>query len=212
HCNAGGLATAGIGTALGIVCAARDAGKKIAVWADETRPVLQGARLTAWEMKRARIPVTVITDNMAGALMWRGVIDAVIVGTDRTAAIGDVANKIGTYSVAVLAAHHGVPFYVAAPVSSIDLACKTGEQIPIEERAAAEVTHVGGKQITPAGVKVWNPAFDVTPHDLVTAIVTENGVARPPYTQSLAKMVRGGVGEAPARAPSVERKSRRSRS
>ncbi|MFM7141114.1 MAG: S-methyl-5-thioribose-1-phosphate isomerase, partial [Alphaproteobacteria bacterium] len=199
HCNAGGLATAGIGTALGIVCAARDAGKKIAVWADETRPVLQGARLTAWEMKRARIPVTVITDNMAGALMRRGVIDAVIVGTDRTAANGDVANKIGTYSVAVLAAHHGVPFYVAAPVSSIDLACKTGEQIPIEERAAAEVTHVGGKQITPAGVKVWNPAFDVTPHDLVTAIVTENGVARPPYTQSLAKMVRGGGTEAPAR-------------
>ena len=198
HCNAGGLATAGIGTALGIVCAAHDAGKKISVYADETRPVLQGARLTAWEMKRAKIPVTVITDNMAGALMRRGVVDAVIVGTDRTAANGDVANKLGTYSVAVLAAHHGVPFYVAAPVSSIDLACKTGEQIPIEERAASEVTHINGKAITPSGVKVWNPAFDVTPHDLVTAIVTENGVARPPYTQSLAKMVRGTTGEAPA--------------
>ncbi len=213
HCNAGGLATAGIGTALGIVCAARDAGKKIAVWADETRPVLQGARLTAWEMKRARIPVTVITDNMAGALMRRGIIDAVIVGTDRTAANGDVANKIGTYSVAVLAAHHGVPFYVAAPVSSIDLSCKTGEQIPIEERAAAEVTHVGGKQVTPGGVKVWNPAFDVTPHDLVTAIVTENGVARPPYTQSLAKMVKGGAAEAPVREPaSAAPRKRRTRS
>jgi len=212
HCNAGGLATAGIGTALGIVCAARDAGKKIAVWADETRPVLQGARLTAWEMKRARIPVTVITDNMAGALMRRGVIDAVVVGTDRTAANGDVANKIGTYSVAVLAAHHGVPFYVAAPVSSIDLSCKTGDQIPIEERAASEVTHVGGKPIVPGGVKVWNPAFDVTPHDLVTAIVTENGVARPPYTQSLARMVRGGSAEGPSREPGVERRKRRTRS
>ncbi|MBU6282285.1 S-methyl-5-thioribose-1-phosphate isomerase [bacterium] len=209
HCNAGGLATAGIGTALGIVCAARDAGKKIAVWADETRPVLQGARLTAWEMKRARIPVTVITDNMAGALMRRGLIDAVVVGTDRTAANGDVANKIGTYSVAVLAAHHGVPFYVAAPVSSIDLSCKTGEQIPIEERAAAEVTHVGGKAMVPGGVKVWNPAFDVTPHDLVTAIVTENGVARPPYTQSLAKMVRGVVSEVPAREPAAAARTRR---
>ena len=212
HCNAGGLATAGIGTALGIVCAARDAGKKIAVWADETRPVLQGARLTAWEMKRARIPVTVITDNMAGALMRRGIIDAVVVGTDRTAANGDVANKIGTYSVAVLAAHHGVPFYVAAPVSSIDLSCKTGDQIPIEERAASEVTHVGGKPIVPGGVKVWNPAFDVTPHDLVTAIVTENGVARPPYTQSLARMVRGGSTEGPSREPGVERRKRRTRS
>jgi methylthioribose-1-phosphate isomerase len=191
HCNAGGLATAGIGTALGVICAARDAGKKVSVYADETRPVLQGARLTAWELKRERIPVTVITDNMAAAAMRQGKIDAVIVGTDRTAANGDVANKIGTYGVAVLAAHHGIPFYVAAPVSSIDLSCRTGDQIPIEERNAAEVTHVNGKPITPSGVKVWNPAFDVTPHELVTAIITENGVARAPYARSLASLVRG---------------------
>jgi methylthioribose-1-phosphate isomerase len=191
HCNAGGLATAGVGTALGVITAARDAGKKVVVYADETRPVLQGARLTAWELKRERIPVTVITDGMAGSLMRQGKIDAVIVGTDRTAANGDVANKIGTYSVAVLAAHHRIPFYVAAPVSSIDLSCKTGEQIPIEERAAAEVTHVNGKSIVPTGVKVWNPAFDVTPHELVTAIVTENGVAKPPFWRSLPRLVRG---------------------
>jgi methylthioribose-1-phosphate isomerase len=191
HCNAGGLATAGIGTALGVICAARDAGKKISVYADETRPVLQGARLTAWELKRERIPVTVITDGMAGALMRKGMIDAVIVGTDRTAANGDVANKIGTYGVAVLAAHHDIPFYVAAPVSSIDLSCKNGGQIPIEERSPAEVTSINGKSIVPTGVKVWNPAFDVTPHELVTAIVTENGVARPPYGRSLARVVRG---------------------
>jgi methylthioribose-1-phosphate isomerase len=191
HCNAGGLATAGIGTALGVICAARDAGKKISVYADETRPVLQGARLTAWELKRERIPVTLITDGMAGSLMRQGKVDAVVVGTDRTAANGDVANKIGTYSVAVLAAHHGVPFYVAAPISSIDLSCRSGEQIPIEERSPTEVTHVNGKPIAPAGVKVWNPAFDVTPHDLVTAIITENGVARPPYRSSLRRLVRG---------------------
>lgn len=191
HCNAGGLATAGFGTALGIVVAARDAGKKVSVYADETRPWLQGARLTAWEMKREKIPVTVITDGMAGALMRQGLVDAVIVGTDRTAANGDVANKIGTYSVAVLAAHHGIPFYVAAPTSSIDLACRSGADIPIEERSPTEVTHVNGKAITPEGVRVWNPAFDVTPHELVTAIVTENGVARPPYARSLARLVRG---------------------
>jgi methylthioribose-1-phosphate isomerase len=206
HCNAGGLATAGVGTALGVICAARDAGKKFSVYADETRPVLQGARLTAWEMKRERIPVTVITDGMAASLMRQGKVDAVIVGTDRTAANGDVANKIGTYGVAVLAAHHGVPFYVAAPVSSIDLSCRTGEQIPIEERNPSEVTHVNGKAITPAGVKVWNPAFDVTPHDLVTAIITENGVARPPYGRSLARLVRE---RPPARARVEEAPLRR---
>lgn len=192
HCNAGGLATAGIGTALGVICAARDAGKKISVFADETRPVLQGARLTAWELKRERIPVTVITEGMAGHLMQRGKIDAVIVGTDRTAANGDVANKIGTYTVAVLAARHGIPFYVAAPLSSIDLACPSGDRIPIEERSAEEVSQIAGRAIVPRGVKVANPAFDVTPHALVTAIVTENGVARPPYAKSLVRLVRGG--------------------
>ena len=194
HCNAGGLATAGIGTALGVIVAARDAGKKLSVFADETRPVLQGARLTAWELRRERIPVTVITDNMAGHFMQRGKIDAVIVGTDRTAANGDVANKIGTYSVAVLAARHKIPFYVAAPTSSIDLACKSGDKIPIEERSPDEVSHVNGRMLTPRGVKIANPAFDVTPHELVTAIITENGVARPPYGKSLARLVRGVPG------------------
>ena len=197
HCNAGGLATAGIGTALGVICAARDAGKVVSVYADETRPVLQGARLTAWELRRERIPVTVITDNMAGYFMRQGKIDAVIVGTDRTAANGDVANKIGTYGVAVLAARHKIPFYVAAPTSSIDLACRTGAQIPIEERAPDEVAFMGGKQLIPKGVRVANPAFDVTPHDLVTAIVTENGVAHAPYGRSLARLVRGEVEAAP---------------
>jgi methylthioribose-1-phosphate isomerase len=194
HCNAGGLATAGIGTALGVIVSARDAGKKISVFADETRPVLQGARLTAWELRRERIPVTVITDNMAGHFMQHGKIDAVIVGTDRTAANGDVANKIGTYSVAVLAARHKIPFYVAAPTSSIDLSCKDGDRIPIEERSPDEVSHVNGRMLTPRGVKIANPAFDVTPNDLVTAIITENGVARPPYGKSLARLVRGEVG------------------
>ncbi|MFM8412534.1 MAG: S-methyl-5-thioribose-1-phosphate isomerase [Alphaproteobacteria bacterium] len=198
HCNAGGLATAGIGTALGIVCAARDAGKKIAVWADETRPVLQGARLTAWEMKRARIPVTVITDNMAGALMRRGVIDAVIVGTDRTAANGDVANKIGTYSLAILAKEHGIPFYVAAPISTIDLATPDGSGIPIEERNAKEVTHVGPTRLTPEAARIRNPAFDVTPSRYVTAIVTERGIARAPFEASLAALVQGTAAVEPA--------------
>ena len=193
HCNAGGLATAGIGAALGVIVAARDAGKKLSVFADETRPVLQGARLTAWELRRERIPVTVITDNMAGHFMQRGKIDAVIVGTDRTAANGDVANKIGTYTVAVLAARHKIPFYVAAPTSSIDLACKSGDKIPIEERSPDEVSHVNGRMLTPRGVKIANPAFDVTPHELVTAIITENGVARPPYGKSLARLVRGAA-------------------
>ncbi len=190
HCNAGGLATAGIGTALGVILAARDAGKKLSVFADETRPILQGARLTAWELKKARVPVTVITDNMAGYFMQQGKIDAVVVGTDRTAANGDVANKIGTYSVAVLAARHGIPFYVAAPTSSIDLNCPNGTKIPIEERSAEEVSHFHGKPIIPKGVKVANPAFDVTPAKLVTAIITENGVATGSYRRNLAKLVR----------------------
>jgi methylthioribose-1-phosphate isomerase len=201
HCNAGGLATAGIGTALGVICAARDAGKKIAVFADETRPVLQGARLTAWELKRERIPVTVITDGMAGHLMQRGKVDAVVVGTDRTAANGDVANKIGTYTVAVLAARHGIPFYVAAPLSSIDLGCPSGDRIPIEERDGEEVSHVNGRALVPKGVKVANFAFDVTPHRLVSAIITENGVARPPYTKSLARLARPPQRPAAAKNP-----------
>ena len=190
HCNAGGLATAGIGTALGVILAARDAGKKVSVFADETRPVLQGARLTAWELKKARVPVTVITDNMAGHFMQRGDIDAVVVGTDRTAANGDVANKIGTYSVAALAARHGIPFYVAAPTSSIDLNCPDGSKIPIEERSPEEVSHWHGRPGIPKGVKVANPAFDVTPAKLVTAIITENGVAKGAYKRNLSKLVK----------------------
>ncbi|HUI25362.1 MAG TPA: S-methyl-5-thioribose-1-phosphate isomerase [Candidatus Kryptonia bacterium] len=190
HCNAGALATAGYGTALGIVRAAVESGRHVNVLATETRPFLQGARLTAWELKKDGIPVTLITDNMAGHFMKRGV-SCVIVGTDRTAANGDVANKIGTYTLAVLAARHRVPFYVAAPTTSIDLACKRGGDILIEERAEREVTHIGERQVAPSGVHVANPAFDVTPHELVTAIVTERGVARPPYMRSLAKLLRG---------------------
>jgi methylthioribose-1-phosphate isomerase len=189
HCNAGALATAGYGTALGIVRAAHENGKRISVIATETRPFLQGARLTAWELKKDRIPVTLVTDSMVGSLFQRGLISCVIVGTDRTAANGDVANKIGTYTIAALAARHRVPFYVAAPTSSIDLACPNGESIPIEERSAREITHVFDRQIVPSGVKVSNPAFDVTPHDLITAIVTERGVARRPFTRSLARLV-----------------------
>ncbi len=191
HCNAGALATAGYGTALGIVRAAVESGRKVSVLATETRPFLQGARLTAWELKKDGIPVTLITDGMAGHFMKQGAVDGVVVGTDRTAANGDVANKIGTYSLAVLAARHRIPFYIAAPTSSIDLECKRGEDIPIEERAAREVTHIGDRQIAPSGVRVANPAFDVTPHELVTAIITERGVARPPYTRSLARLLRG---------------------
>ena len=191
HCNAGALATAGYGTALGVVRAATEAGKQVSVIATETRPFLQGARLTAWELKRDRIPVTLITDSMVGHFMKRGVIACVIVGTDRTAANGDVANKIGTYSIAVLAAKHKIPFYVAAPISSIDLSCKTGDAIPIEERAVREVTHIGDRQIAPSGIKVANPAFDVTPHELVGAIITERGIARAPYGRSLARLVGG---------------------
>ncbi len=192
HCNAGALATAGYGTALGVIRAAWEQGKKITVVVPETRPFLQGARLTAWELMKDRIPVTLITDNMVGHFMQKGQIDCVVVGTDRTAANGDVANKIGTYTTAVLAARHQVPFYVAAPTSSIDLTCATGAHIPIEERAAREVTHVLRQQIAPTGIRVANPAFDVTPHELVSAIVTEKGIARDPFGQTLAQLVKGG--------------------
>ena len=179
HCNAGALATAGYGTALGIVRAAVETGKQVQVIACETRPFLQGARLTAWELKKERIPVTVITDNMAGHMMQRGLVSCVIVGTDRTAANGDVANKIGTYGLAVIAARHRIPFYVAAPCSTIDLALAEGSAIPIEERAGAEVTGFRGERWAPEGVKVVNPAFDVTPAELVTALITERGVVSP---------------------------------
>jgi methylthioribose-1-phosphate isomerase len=188
HCNAGALATAGYGTALGVIRAAHESGKQIGVIATETRPFLQGARLTAWELKKDRIPVTVITDGMVGSVMKRGLVSAVIVGADRTAANGDVANKIGTYTIAVLAARHKIPFYVAAPTSTIDLACPSGEDIPIEERSVREVTHVADRQVAPTGIKVLNPAFDVTPREFVTAIITERGVARAPYLRSLARL------------------------
>src|SRR6266436_2283593 len=186
HCNAGALATAGdYGTALGVIRGARDAGKRIAVIADETRPFLQGARLTAWELAKDDIPVTVITDNMAGHVMKGGEVDLVVVGADRIAANGDAANKIGTYMVAVLAQRHGIPFYVAAPITTLDLSIPSGEQIPIEERGGREITHVGDTQIGPDGVEVHNPAFDVTPNELIAAIITDKGVARAPYTDSL---------------------------
>ncbi|MGQ0548071.1 MAG: S-methyl-5-thioribose-1-phosphate isomerase [Armatimonadota bacterium] len=189
YCHTGGLATAGFGTAFGILRAAHEAGKGISVLACETRPVMQGARLTAWELREHGIPATLITDNAAGALMARGEVDRVIVGADRIAANGDVANKIGTYTLAVLAGAHDLPFMVAAPTSTIDLATPTGEAIPIEERAADEVTHAGGRRIAPQGITARNPAFDVTPHRLITAIVTETGVTTPPYSQSLAALV-----------------------
>src|SRR3954466_1071636 len=178
HCNAGALATCGYGTALGVIRAAVEAGKKIHVFADETRPFLQGSRLTAWELTKDGIPTTVISDNMAGAVMKEGKIAAVVVGADRIAANGDVANKIGTYTVAVLAKEHGIPFYVAAPISTIDLSTPDGTTIPIEERNAKEVTHVGPTRLTPIAAHVRNPAFDITPHRFVTAIITENGIAR----------------------------------
>ena len=185
HCNAGALATGGYGSALGVVRAAVEAGKHVVVYADETRPFLQGARLTAWELLRDGIETTVITDGMVGALMQSGRVDLVVVGADRIAANGDVANKIGTYTVAVLAKEHDVPFYVAAPVSTIDLATSDGSGIPIEERDAREVTHLGALQLTPDGTRVWNPAFDVTPARLVAGIITERGICRPPFTESL---------------------------
>jgi methylthioribose-1-phosphate isomerase len=185
HCNAGALATAGYGTALGVVRGAVEAGKRVTVFADETRPFLQGARLTAWELVRDGIETTVITDNMAGSLMRQGGVNFVVVGADRIAANGDTANKIGTYSVAVLAREHDIPFYVAAPLSTIDLNTPDGTRIPIEERSAKEVTHVGGAQVAASGALVWNPAFDVTPHRLIAGIITERGIFREPYTESL---------------------------
>src|SRR5262245_53719422 len=188
HCNAGALATAGYGTALGVIRAAVENGKRLRVLADETRPFLQGARLTAWELWKDDIDVRVISDNMAGSFMRQGLIDAVIVGADRIAANGDVANKIGTYPLAVLAKQHEIPFYVAAPFSTLDLKMPDGSDIPIEQRDPAEVTHIGGVRIVPDGVSVFNPAFDVTPHQFITAIITDRGVAEPPYSQSLAKL------------------------
>ena len=191
HCNAGALATAGFGTALGVIRAAVAGGKKIDVFADETRPFLQGARLTAWELQQDNIPVKIITDNMAGHFLRSGRIGCVVVGADRIAANGDVANKIGTYPVAVLAKENGVPFYVAAPISTLDLTLPSGDRIPIEQRPAAEVTHVFGVQVAPDGIEVENPAFDVTPNRYVTAIVTERGVAYPAYEESLKRLAAG---------------------
>ncbi|MGC8657834.1 MAG: S-methyl-5-thioribose-1-phosphate isomerase [Desulfomonilaceae bacterium] len=188
HCNAGGLATAGYGTALGVIRAAFEAGRKIRVLADETRPLNQGSRITAWELMKLGIPVTLITDNMAGAIMKAGEINKVIVGADRIAANGDTANKIGTYSVAVLAHRHKIPFYVAAPLSTVDMKLKSGELIPIEERDPTEVTHIGGTLIAPEGVSARNIAFDVTPNELIAGIVTEKGVARKPFEESLSAM------------------------
>jgi len=198
HCNAGALATAGdYGTALGVIRGAIDAGKRVAVIADETRPFLQGARLTAWELAQDNIPVTVITDNMAGHVMKQGKVDCVVVGADRIAANGDAANKIGTYMVAVLAKQHDIPFYVAAPISTVDLNTPTGEEIPIEQRGAREVTHIGDQQLTPDGVDVHNFAFDVTPHELIAAIITDRGVARAPYTESLRNLATARLAHTP---------------
>ena len=185
HCNAGALATAGYGTALGVVRAAWEAGKNIRVLADETRPFLQGSRLTAWELQQDNIPVTLITDSMAGYLMSKGRVQLIVVGADRVAANGDVANKIGTYSLAVLAKENKVPFYVAAPLSTVDLSVPTGEDIPIEERDPREVTHSLGQAIAPAGIAAWNPAFDVTPSRFIEGIITEAGIARKPYKKTL---------------------------
>lgn len=195
HCNAGALATAAQGTALGVIREAWADGKIKGVFADETRPLLQGARLTAWELSQEKIPVTVITDNMAGWVMKKGLVQAVIVGADRITLNGDVANKIGTYSVAVLAKEHGIPFYVAAPTSTFDFSMMTGDKIPIEERDASEVTSFAGHCITPAGVKVFNPAFDVTPNTLVSAIITEFGVIKQPFTTAIAELkeMKGGI-------------------
>jgi methylthioribose-1-phosphate isomerase len=188
HCNAGALATCGYGTALGVIRAAIASGKKLHVFADETRPFLQGSRLTAWELMKDGIPTTVIADNMAGAMMRQGKISTVVVGADRIAANGDVANKIGTYSVAVLAREHGIPFYVAAPWTTVDMNMATGERIPIEQRSPTEVTHHAGKQVAPEGVLVENPAFDVTPSSYISAIITERGIARAPFGESLREL------------------------
>jgi methylthioribose-1-phosphate isomerase len=188
HCNAGALATAGYGTAVGVIQAAWDDGKRFHVFADETRPLLQGARLTAWELVQAGIPVTVLTDNMAGWLMKKGKVSLVVVGADRIAPNGDTANKIGTYGLAILAKWHRVPFYVAAPTSTLDLSLDSGEDIPIEERTPDEVTHFQGKRVTAKGVRAFNPAFDVTPHTLIEAIITEKGVLRKPFDKHLQRM------------------------
>jgi methylthioribose-1-phosphate isomerase len=185
HCNAGALATAGYGTALGVLRALKESGKEFDVFVNETRPFLQGARLTAWELKKEKIPATLITDNMAGSLMQNGKVDAVVVGCDRVAANGDVANKIGTYMLAVLARRHGIPFYVAGPTSSIDVDCASGKDIPIEQRDPKEVSHIFGKALAPKGIRVFNPAFDVTSQELITAIITEKGVINPPYRQNI---------------------------
>lgn len=195
HCNAGALATAGYGTALGVIRAAREAGKQVKVFAGETRPFLQGARLTAWELLREGIEVVLIADNMAGYLMAREGLDLVIVGADRVAANGDVANKIGTYSLAVLARAHGLPFYVAAPLSTVDLRTAAGPDIPIEERDPAELTHFRDRRVAPPGVAVWNPAFDITPNELITALITDAGVLRPPFGEALRRAVGGGCGK-----------------
>lgn len=188
HCNAGALATAGYGTALGVIRAAHEAGKNIQVFADETRPLLQGARLTAWELMQDNIPVTLITDNMAGYLMRKGLIDLAVVGADRITANGDVANKIGTYTVAVLCKEHNIPFFVAAPASTIDMSLSSGEEIPIEERHSLEVTSVFGQEVAPRDVKVLNPAFDVTPGELITAIITDRGIIKAPFKENLSKL------------------------
>ena len=204
HCNAGALATAGYGTALGVIRAAAAQGKTIAVLADETRPFLQGARLTAWELVKDGIDTTVITDNMSASMMRAGHVDLVVVGADRIAANGDVANKVGTYGVAVLAREHGIPFYVAAPLSTIDLGTADGSGIPIEERPAREVTHVGASRLTPEGASIRNPAFDVTPAKYVTAIITERGIARAPFEASLAALVGGPPPTADRRPPTAD--------
>ena len=190
HCNAGALATAGYGTALGVIRSAHEQGKKLHIYVDETRPVLQGARLTAWEMQKEKIPATLITDNMAGFLMQQGKIDKIIVGADRIAVNGDTANKIGTYSLAVLAIAHGIPFYVAAPLSTFDFSLKTGAEIPIEERSVEEVTHLRGMATAPRGMKVYNPAFDLTPATHISAIITEQGIITKPYRTSIARIAR----------------------
>ncbi|HZU32223.1 MAG TPA: S-methyl-5-thioribose-1-phosphate isomerase [Candidatus Angelobacter sp.] len=199
HCNAGALATAGYGTALGVIRSAIQEGKKLHVFADETRPFLQGSRLTAWELMKDGIPTTLIADNMAGSMMRQGKIQAVIVGADRIAANGDVANKIGTYSVAVLAKEHGIPFYVAAPWSTVDMNMPSGEGIPIEQRSSREVTHHAGKQVAPEGVLVENPAFDVTPHKYIAAIITERGIAKPDFAESLRGLSQTATAMAEAR-------------
>src|SRR5687767_10964451 len=206
HCNAGALATAGYGTALGVIRAAVEQGKKVAVLADETRPFLQGARLTAWELVKDGIDTTVITDSMSASMMRLGHVDLVVVGADRIAANGDVANKVGTYGVAVLAKEHGIPFYVAAPISTVDLNTPDGTHIPIEERNEREVTHVGGSRIAAGGARIRNPAFDVTPAKYVTAIVTERGIALPPYDESLAKLA-GSAADGSPQDPAYVRRA-----